>query len=68
MTIRDIFDTVYYKTTVVLRIFTEVNGIDDDQNKYEDIVATRDNIGKYSDLSIMCIVAEDKDKILIELA
>lgn len=68
MTIRDIFDTVYYKTTIILRVFTEVNGIDDDQNKYEDITATRENIGKYSDLSIMCIVAEGKDKILIELA
>lgn len=58
---------MFYKTTVILRIFNEIKS-EDDLDKYEDIVATSDNIRKYSDLSIMCIVADDKDKIIIELA
>jgi hypothetical protein len=68
MTIEDIYDTMAYGTTVILRVFGEINKPEDAVSNYKDIIATRDNIQDYMGLSIMCIVADAKDKIIIELA
>lgn len=68
MTIKDIYETVYYCTTLTLRVFGEINNEDDAINNYTDTIATKDNIQDFLGLSIMCIVATSKDNLLIELA
>lgn len=68
MTVKDVYYSLFYRTEVTIRTFGEINNENDAINNYTDTIATKDNIDDFKDLTIMCIVATDENKVLIEVA
>ena len=63
--LRDIFDITDHRTKFILRLFKEID-LSTNTVNYEDIIITYDNIDEYSDVAVDCIVATNKEELMIE--